>query len=227
MRDLNLQNAGCEPSRGLRAALTLPRRALRRVLRPFIARLIEILNDLADRLDVADGRLDAADVRFERTEAAVAAAALRFDDEAERLEKVRLRTELAFDKIRHGESRHDQAESRLDQAERHIEILLHKSHGTSVHLEGLSGDHLDLNARFESRVVQLSAIARSVEGLDHRQDELDEKLQAVHALHWDHIALARRLAVLEDLLAASSGPMESERSIPFPGFEKDARSRVG
>src|SRR5206468_3273302 len=43
--------------------------------------------------------------------------------------------------------------------------------------------------------LQLDAELRS---LARRHDEFDRELKAVRAMGWDHVALARRLAVLED-----------------------------
>lgn len=72
-----------------------------------------------------------------------------------------------------------------------------------------------------------------VEQIARRIDELDDKLQAIEALHWDHVALARRLAVIEDLLAAASEPardaiddLESNPAIPFPGLETRTRAHA-
>ena len=85
----------------------------------------------------------------------------------------------------------------------------------------LTAEHRDLNARFESRVVQVTAIGRSVEGLYKDQAELNETFQALRDLHWDHVALARRLAAIEDILAradvSAEEPSEAP-SLPFPGL---------
>jgi len=128
------------------------------------------------------------------------------------------------------------AEDRLQANDRHTMILYRKADGMASHLEGLSRDHLDLNAQFLARVNQLTSHAETISGLGRRQDELDARVQTVSALHWDYLAITRRLAVLEDLLAErrddSIGPArpatppENQPSIPFPGLDAAARSRV-
>lgn len=194
-----------DSQRGPGVVKALAHRLMGRVVRPFIAPLVE-------RLEKIEGRLVA-------TEAQMA-------EVVRRLDIGRDRNELAFDKIRHCEGRQDDAESRLDQADRSFDDLRRQIEGTSQHLESLTGEHHELDARFEKRVIQLLSIARSVEGLDRDQRELEEKLEAVRALHWDHIALTRRLAAIEDRLAATPPTVELERPIPFPGFEDAARSRA-
>lgn len=51
MNDLAFFEVGCDESRGPRRLLVLARRVLRRILRPFFLRLVEILQSLRDRLD--------------------------------------------------------------------------------------------------------------------------------------------------------------------------------
>ena len=202
-----------DSQRGPGVVKALAHRLMGRVVRPFIAPLVE-------RLEKIEGRLVA-------TEAQMA-------EVVRRLDIGRDRNELAFDKIRHCEGRQDDAESRLDQANRSFDEVnrgfddcRRQIEGTSKHLESLTGEHHELDARFEKRVIQLLSIARSVEGLDRDQRELEEKLEAVRALHWDHIALTRRLSAIEGLLAASPPTVESELPLPFPGFEDASRSRAG
>jgi chromosome segregation ATPase len=209
VRDLNFSNAGCEPRRGPSGVVPLVRRGLRLALRPMLARLVEILNDLSDRLDAAEARVEAA---------------------REQADAARKRIDHVHTQIRHTESRLDQAELRLDAAERNgeilralVEALRARSDGMTVHLEGLTREHHNLNARSEVRAERLEAVA----GLDRRQDELDEQLRAFAALHWDHVALARRLAVIEDVLAGSPVEAGPRPSIPFPGFEDEARPQAG
>ncbi len=117
----------------------------------------------------------------------------------------------------------------LDRLESQKDDLYRRSEGQGAHLEGLTGEHHALLARFESRVVQIESLSRSVAGINERLDDLEEKLSAFQALHWDHVALTRRLAAIEDVLAAS-GP-EARRTIeegavrpllPFPGLADSA-----
>ena len=208
MGAMNLWQDGGDAAPRPRPPMGIAGRVLRRALRPFLGRLIEVLNHLADRLDLAHGRLNAGEARLAEVEGNLRSTEARLD--------------LAFEKIRHAETRHDQAEGRLDQAERNVEILYHRTDGTTAHLNGLTEEHHDLNRRFESRPMP---------NQDWRFEQLEEKLQAFEALHWDHVALTRRLAVVEDLLNGTADrptePAESEPSIPFPGFEGEARSRVG
>jgi hypothetical protein len=79
--------------------------------------------------------------------------------------------------------------------------------------------------------------------ITRRQDELDAKLQTLMALGWDHVAMARRLAALEDQIASLSGSTQTvsdegdpHPSILFPGLapirsddqdEPESCSRVG
>ncbi len=39
---------------------------------------------------------------------------------------------------------------------------------------------------------------REIKNLNKRQDRLGEQIQATQALGWDHVALVRRLSILED-----------------------------
>lgn len=224
MRDLNLLNVGFEPRRGPAAVVTLFQRGQRWALRPVLRRLSQILHSLADRLD-------AADERFHRVETRIDTVESRIDDVQLRADKAHDRIERASGTISHSESRLDQAESRLDQAEWRLDVLHRQADGMSSHLQGLTGEHQALNTRFESSRVQLTAVADSVAGLGRRQDELDETLQAFNALHWDHVALARRLALIEDILAGTADPSGAQSptrpSIPFPGLDENARTRVG
>jgi chromosome segregation ATPase len=188
--------------------VTLGRRGLLRALRPLLVRLDTLLNSLADRLDVADGRLDSHDSRLDASEG-------RHDQHQDRLE-------LAFDKIRYAETRFDQAEARLDALETHASIFRRQIDGTSVHLNGLTTEHHELRERFETHTLE-----------SRRIDGIEERLLAFEALHWDHVALARRLAVLEDLLARGddvaddAGTPAERRSLPFPGLEHGLASRIG
>lgn len=62
-----------------------------------------------------------------------------------------------------------------------------------------------LSTRFADEITPLQDLSQQVEGLSHRQDRQE-------GFHWDHAALARRLAVIEDklekLLQQQSGAEE-------------------
>ena len=86
-------------------------------------------------------------------------------------------------------------------------------------------DHLDHS---------LHALRHELNALAQRQDELSEQLKTTLAFGWDHVAMVRRLAVLEDLLAASSSngtgalggdESDSRSSILFPGLNSDRDAR--
>ncbi len=66
--------------------------------------------------------------------------------------------------------------------------------------------------------------------LSQRQDDLADQVQTALAFGWDYVALVRRLATLEDQVAALTGTTptvadegETHSSILFPGMEKVAR----
>lgn len=56
-------------------------------------------------------------------------------------------------------------------------------------------------AEIQAQLTQaLEALTTQVAGLVDRQDEVDRKAAGVAAVTWDHVALTRRLASLEDSL---------------------------
>ncbi len=123
-------------------------------------------------------------------------------------------------------ARLESLESRLNRAERLAETLHKKADGLSSHLDGLTQHHWALQTRFDALVVQSEGLMRLFPGIDNRFETLDEKLSAVHALHWDHVALARRLGAIEDVLSASGDTaketIEDGRGrplLPFPGLD--------
>lgn len=243
MRDMSFYNAGCQPSQGKSRLLVLVRRLFRRILSPPFARLAEILGSIVDRLDAdeqklgeAEAKLAAAVAKLESTGAKLetAEACLRqhISDSQSEMAVVDKRLVLTEGRIFEVEKRADSAEARFVAAETNLGVLFKKSDGLSAHLSGLTADHQALNGQVQSRIVQIETICQATEGLGRRQTELDEKIQAFQALHWDHVALARRLAVIEDLLAAQGGTIpipptiEASPSIPFPGLDDQARSQV-
>lgn len=66
-------------------------------------------------------------------------------------------------------------------------------------------------AEIQAQLTQaLEAITAQVGGLVDRQDEVDRKAAAVAAVTWDHVALTRRLASLEDSLSERVGDREGD-----------------
>jgi hypothetical protein len=88
-----------------------------------------------------------------------------------------------------------------------------------------------LTNRLDEHEPVIRATHRNLDILAHRQELAEKKVETFLALGWDHVALARRLAVLEDQIAVLTGQsaagadhVESKESIPFPGLEP--RSKV-
>jgi hypothetical protein len=83
-----------------------------------------------------------------------------------------------------------------------------------------------LNHKLDQLNAKLDGVLLNFEALSQRQDELRQDVASVVALNWDHTAIARRLAQLEDRLiglGAATVLPESENgeppSIRFPGLE--------
>ncbi len=105
---------------------------------------------------------------------------------------------------------------------------------------------------FQALIVRLDRLESRVETHDHavfalrvdtdklteqhqelakRQEEAAEQLQTALAFGWDYVAFVRRLATLEDLVAASTGTSltaasenaDAHPSILFPGLAKATR----
>ncbi len=60
-------------------------------------------------------------------------------------------------------------------------------------------DRLEISEQNDQR------IERDIKNLHKRQERLGDQIQATQALGWDHVALVRRLAVLEERVEALSG----------------------
>ena len=61
-------------------------------------------------------------------------------------------------------------------------------------------------AEIQGQLAQaLEGLTAQVAALVERQDEIDQKAAVVAAVSWDHVALTRRLASLEDALSAREG----------------------
>jgi hypothetical protein len=98
---------------------------------------------------------------------------------------------------------------RLDGADRDLEVL-----DTRTAL---------LNNKLDLLNTKLDALNVKLDSLKGHQDEIRSEFDTVLALHWDHIAVARRLATLEDRLIGTPAnePSDSDEgpSIKFPGIE--------
>ena len=95
-----------------------------------------------------------------------------------------------------------------------------------------------LNIKFDRLNNKFDEINGGFKALISRQDEVEEKSSAVLALHWDHVALSRRLAQLEDRLLDAAEDLASDidaedpqsgdsPSILFPGFERLEKGKAG
>jgi hypothetical protein len=92
-----------------------------------------------------------------------------------------------------------------------------------------------LITRLDADETSLRGACEDIERLSKRQDELDDRVETVLAFGWDYVAMVRRLAILEDQVAALTGhntPTADEAdlqpSILFPSLDanREARSKV-
>jgi hypothetical protein len=124
---------------------------------------------------------------------------------------------------------------RLDEGVINGAALRAELHATAERLTDESGKAGRLNVKLDQLNVKLDelntkfeGLLRHFEALRERQDGLSDDVAAVVALNWDHTALARRLAQLEDRLIGLAGPEsppmagegDSRASISFPGLER-------
>lgn len=76
---------------------------------------------------------------------------------------------------------------------------------------------------------RLDASDRAIAGLIARQDARSDEMQAVLAFGWDYVAMARRLAALEDRIEAMSAREElrltddRQLALPFPDLHDSHR----
>ena len=66
MRDLAFYNTGCDDPTGKRALLAAPRRLLRRLLRPFFQRQVDLYRELHERIDAIEHALQIIRERQDR-----------------------------------------------------------------------------------------------------------------------------------------------------------------
>jgi hypothetical protein len=186
--DLAFYNAGCEKPRGFRHITVAMRRLLRRLLRPLFFRLVDILQYLVARLD--EQSLAIESLRQEM---------LRQEKHCEELlNQEAQRRELVSQEILH------EATRRQELLMEHKRLLEDQARATEVCREEMD-QGID---SFQGQLAQL----------DRRDDQLTERFRAVEAFGWDHVALARRVAVLEDrieeLLARNEGAAENADADP-------------
>jgi hypothetical protein len=93
--------------------------------------------------------------------------------------------------------------------------------------------------RLDRTEASLRGVQGDIEAMGERHVELDERVESVQAFGWDYVALVRRLAVLEDQIAALTGQSlpqvpveetEAQTSIRFPSLDvgptEEARAKV-
>ena len=88
-----------------------------------------------------------------------------------------------------------------------------------------------LNRKFDQLNTKMESLLAKFEELRGREDELRSEFAALVGMHWDHLALGRRLGQLEDRLiageASESSPTLDDTSILFPGLERLQRPQAG
>ena len=169
MRDLRFYNTPIDQPGIAGFFITLPRRCARKLLLPFFARLVEILDALARHSDQSD-----------QDRSVLRAEVHRVDGKAEAINR-------KFDL---------------------------------------------LNAKFDELNLKMETLRTEFGELKQREDALRDEFAAVVALNWDHVAVGRRLAQLEDRMLAdvATGPAPDQHgqaqldgSILFPGLERFER----
>ena len=82
-----------------------------------------------------------------------------------------------------------------------------------------------LNTKFDALNLKMEGLLRAFGDMQQREAAIRDEFAAVIALNWDHVAVGRRLAQLEDrlLLDGSNHASDSDPSIIFPGLERFER----
>jgi ABC-type transporter Mla subunit MlaD len=86
----------------------------------------------------------------------------------------------------------DRVEEHVDELDRRQQVL----EEIQSAVEQLTAAQADLAQALDSVTTRLAELAE-------RQDEIDRKASVVAAVSWDHVALTRRLAVIEDALVTA------------------------
>jgi hypothetical protein len=77
--------------------------------------------------------------------------------------------------------------------------------------------------RLDAAEAADAALRGNVDALARRQDQLADQMRETIAFGWDYVALTRRLAALEDRIAASTTPVaDSSNAPPSPGRDGTA-----
>jgi hypothetical protein len=128
----------------------------------------------------------------------------------------------------------NEGEVRLTALRSNTEVAINKAslaHYKAEHIND-KAEHVNdkadrLNAKLDLLNEKFEGVLRNFEELQERQDALTGDIAAVVALHWDHTAITRRLAQLEDRLVGlgAAGPRpEPDADIPasirFPGLDR-------
>lgn len=93
----------------------------------------------------------------------------------------------------------------------------------------------EYNAQLQHLNNRIDQLHARIETLAVRQDDVEKNTSVVKSLHWDHVALAHRLAQLEDRLLdaeelsdtdLASGSLAAA-SFRFPGSERFEKGKAG
>jgi hypothetical protein len=95
--------------------------------------------------------------------------------------------------------------------------------------ENLNRKFDQLNLKFDQLNLKMESMIGKFEELRSREDDLRSEFSALVGMHWDHLAMGRRLAQLEDELIAGERSESSgyEKPLPFPGLERLQRPQAG
>jgi uncharacterized coiled-coil DUF342 family protein len=74
----------------------------------------------------------------------------------------------------------------------------------------LAADLVTTRSELESVRVELGEVSSELEDTHRRIDRLTDEIAAANALAWDHVALSRRLAQIEDELALGTSRPDAE-----------------
>ena len=120
-------------------------------------------------------------------------------EERGRLRSVMQPTRRALGRVLRPYFAHEQAQ--IDRVGQQVEEL----EGLQPAVDEVLGAVRELAAVQAQLAQALEALTAQVADLAGRQDEVDRKAAAVAAVTWDHVALTRRLASLEDALSDREG----------------------
>ena len=112
--------------------------------------------------------------------------------------------------------------AKVDGVNDRFDEVMARVNGVNVKADGISAKADCLNEKLDQLNAKLDGVLRHFEAVRTRQAELTGEFEALVALHWDHVALARRLAQLEDRMSGAwdSALDDAGESIRFPGLER-------